>query len=70
MGMDGARIMGAAVYGDVYAPVSVPLVLRPIEFGGKLAIATGTAGYGMKIAPALARAVTEVIYELPRKHHR
>lgn len=65
MGMDDACIMGAAVYGDAYAPVSVPLVLRPTEFGGKLSIATGTAGYGLKIAPALARAVTEVNYELP-----
>jgi glycine/D-amino acid oxidase-like deaminating enzyme len=59
LGMGSARIMGAAVYADAYSDARIPSVLRPGKFGGQLAIATGTAGYGLKIAPALARHVTE-----------
>lgn len=58
-GMEGSRIMGAAVYCDAYSSTPVPLVLRPPEFSGKLSIATGTAGYGLKIAPALAGLIME-----------
>lgn len=58
-GMDAARIMGAAVYGDAYSPTRTPFVLRPSEFDGKLAIATGTSGYGLKVAPALAQTILE-----------